>query len=115
MPFMQRFRRVTASFNQCVCFVTLYQVDLLPLNGRQKLLARACKRLAATFAHTMFAGCPMVAVAAKPGAAGSLAGSILRQPNLIWVLAAATLYLYPIHCVTDQCAFDGCNGCYRWG
>lgn len=45
------------------------QVDLLPLDGRQKLLARARKRLAATFAHTKFAGCPMVAVAAKPGAA----------------------------------------------
>jgi hypothetical protein len=46
----------------------MHQVDLLPLDGRQKLLARACKRLAATFAHTKFAGCPMVAVAAKPGA-----------------------------------------------
>lgn len=47
----------------------LHQVDLLPLDGRHKLLARARKRLAATFAHTKFAGCPLVAVAAKPGAA----------------------------------------------
>lgn len=45
------------------------KVDLLPLDGRQKLLARARKRLAATFAQTKFAGCPMVAVAAKPGVA----------------------------------------------
>lgn len=47
--------------------VVLNKVDLLPLDGRQKLLARARKRLAATFAQTKFAGCPMVAVAAKPG------------------------------------------------
>jgi len=47
-------------------------VDLLPLENRQKLLARARKRLGATFAQTKFHGCPMVAVSAKPGTAWKL-------------------------------------------
>ena len=43
------------------------QVDLLPAEQRAKLIAKAKKRLAQTLAATTFAGCPMVAVAARPG------------------------------------------------
>lgn len=48
--------------------VALNKVDLLPAVSRDKLDAKARKRLAQTFAMTKFAGCTMVTVAAKPGA-----------------------------------------------
>ena len=48
--------------------VVLNKVDLLPGAERPKLLARARRRLSQTLAATKFAACPMVAVAAKPGA-----------------------------------------------
>ncbi len=48
--------------------VVINKVDLLPAELRPKLVAKARKRLAQTFAATTFAGCPMVAVSAKPGA-----------------------------------------------
>lgn len=48
--------------------VVLNKVDLLPAADRPKLIARACRRLSQTLAGTKFASCPMVAVAAKPGA-----------------------------------------------
>lgn len=47
--------------------VVLNKVDLLPADMRPKLIAKARKRLAQTLAATTFAGCPMVAVSAKPG------------------------------------------------
>ena len=47
--------------------VVLNKVDLLPADMRPKLIAKAKKRLAQTLAATTFAGCPMVAVSAKPG------------------------------------------------
>lgn len=47
--------------------VVINKVDLLPAELRPKLVAKARKRLAQTFAATTFAGCPMVAVSAKPG------------------------------------------------
>lgn len=47
--------------------VVLNKVDLLPADVRPKLIAKAKKRLAQTLAATTFAGCPMVAVSAKPG------------------------------------------------
>lgn len=47
--------------------VVLNKVDLLPAELRPRLVAKACKRLAQTFAATTFAACPMVAVSAKPG------------------------------------------------
>lgn len=47
--------------------VVINKVDLLPVELRPKLIAKARKRLAQTFAATTFAGCPMVAVSAKPG------------------------------------------------
>ncbi len=50
--------------------VVLNKVDLLPAAERSKLVVRARRRLAQTLASTKFAGCPMVAVAAKPGARG---------------------------------------------
>ena len=49
--------------------VVLNKVDLLPADMRPKLIAKARKRLAQTLAATTFAGCPMVAVSAKPGGA----------------------------------------------
>jgi selenocysteine-specific elongation factor len=49
--------------------VVINKVDLLPAELRAKLVAKAKKRLAQTLAATSFAGCPMVAVSAKPGAA----------------------------------------------
>lgn len=49
--------------------VALNKVDLLPPATRDKLVVKARKRLAQTFALTKFAGCTMVPVAAKPGAA----------------------------------------------
>ena len=48
--------------------VVLNKVDLLPAEQRDRLVAKARKRLAATFALTKFKGCAMVPVAAKPGA-----------------------------------------------
>ena len=48
--------------------VVINKVDLLPAELRHRLVAKARKRLAQTFAATTFAGCPMVAVSAKPGA-----------------------------------------------
>ncbi len=48
--------------------VVLNKVDLLPVEQRDRLVAKARKRLAATFALTKFKGCAMVPVAAKPGA-----------------------------------------------
>ncbi|KAK9906478.1 hypothetical protein WJX75_002571 [Coccomyxa subellipsoidea] len=47
--------------------VVINKVDLLPAELRPKLVAKARKRMAQTFAATTFAGCPMVAVSAKPG------------------------------------------------
>ena len=52
--------------------VVLNKVDLLPGAERPKLLARARRRLSQTLAATKFAACPMVAVAAKPGARPSV-------------------------------------------
>lgn len=46
------------------------QVDLLPEEGRGKLIHKAKKRLAQTLNFTKFAGCTMVPVAAKPGGGG---------------------------------------------
>ena len=51
--------------------VVLNKVDLLPGAERAKLLTRARRRLSQTLAATKFAACPMVAVAAKPGARSS--------------------------------------------
>ena len=51
--------------------VVLNKVDLLPLDQRDRLVAKARKRLAATFALTRFKACAMVPVAAKPGASTS--------------------------------------------
>ena len=48
--------------------VVLNKVDLLPEEQRDRLVAKARKRLAATFGLTKFKGCAMVPVAAKPGA-----------------------------------------------
>ncbi len=48
--------------------VVLNKVDLLPAEQRDRLVAKARKRLATTFALTRFKGCAMVPVAAKPGA-----------------------------------------------
>jgi len=45
----------------------LNKADLLPAEGREAALAKAQKRLAATFAATRFAGCPQVVVSARPG------------------------------------------------
>ena len=50
--------------------VVLNKVDLLPAEARPKLVAKAKKRLAQTLSATKFAGCHMVAVAAKPGGPG---------------------------------------------
>jgi selenocysteine-specific elongation factor len=47
--------------------VVMNKVDLLPAELRSRLVAKARKRLAQTFAATTFAGCPIVAVSAKPG------------------------------------------------
>ncbi|KAK9818119.1 hypothetical protein WJX72_007434 [[Myrmecia] bisecta] len=47
--------------------VALNKTDLLPAEARQKLIAKAKKRLGQTFAATKFASCSMVAVSAKPG------------------------------------------------
>ena len=47
--------------------VVLNKIDLLPQDTRQRLIAKAKKRLAQTLAATTFAGCPMIAVSAKPG------------------------------------------------
>ena len=47
--------------------VVLNKIDLLPQDTRDRLVAKAKKRLAQTLAATTFAGCPMVAVSAKPG------------------------------------------------
>ncbi len=47
--------------------VILNKVDLLPAENRAKLVAKAKKRLAQTFAATKFAGCPMLAVSSLPG------------------------------------------------
>lgn len=47
--------------------VALNKTDLLPEEVRAKSIAKARKRLAATFNHTKFQGCPMVPVSAKPG------------------------------------------------
>ena len=47
--------------------VVLNKVDLLPADMRPKLIAKAKKRLVQTLAATTFAGCPIVAVSAKPG------------------------------------------------
>ena len=47
--------------------VVLNKIDLLPPDTRQRLIAKAKKRLAQTLAATTFAGCPMIAVSAKPG------------------------------------------------
>ena len=51
--------------------VALNKVDLLPAEQRERLVAKARKRLAATFALTKFKGCTMVPIAAKPGASPS--------------------------------------------
>ncbi len=68
--------------NACSCLLSVYiqhpvpthptcllsfQVDLLPANERGKLIKKAAKRLAATFALTKFAGVAMIPVAARPG------------------------------------------------
>lgn len=50
--------------------VILNKVDLLPAEHRAKLVGKAKKRLAQTFAATKFAGCPMLAVSSLPGASG---------------------------------------------
>lgn len=50
--------------------VALNKVDLLPLEGRAKLLSRIQKRLASTFKNTRYAACVMVPVAARPGSGG---------------------------------------------
>ncbi|KAK9843360.1 hypothetical protein WJX74_010898 [Apatococcus lobatus] len=47
--------------------VVLNKVDLLPAESRGKLVSKARKRLAQTFAATKFAGCPMLAVSSLPG------------------------------------------------
>jgi selenocysteine-specific elongation factor len=47
--------------------VALNKVDLLPQEDRPKLIKRAAKRLATTFAMTKFAGAAMIPIAAKPG------------------------------------------------
>ena len=49
--------------------VVLNKIDLLPAENRAKLLAKARKRLAQTFAATKFAGCSMLAVSSLPGGA----------------------------------------------
>ena len=51
--------------------VALNKVDLLPAEQRGRLVSKARKRVAATFALTKFRGCTMVPVAAKPGACQS--------------------------------------------
>ena len=48
--------------------VVLNKVDLLPAENREKLFARAQKKLLQTFAHTKFKKPSMVAVSARPGA-----------------------------------------------
>lgn len=53
--------------------VVLNKIDLLPQDTRQRLIAKAKKRLAQTLAATTFAGCPMIAVSAKPGDCSCLA------------------------------------------
>ncbi len=47
--------------------VVINKTDLLPAGLRAKLVAKARHRLGQTLAATKFAGCPMVAVSAKPG------------------------------------------------
>ena len=47
--------------------VVLNKVDLLPEDMRPRLITKAKKRIAQTLAATTFAGCPMIAVSAKPG------------------------------------------------
>ena len=67
--------------------MVLNKVDLLPAEARPKLVAKAKKRLAQTLSATKFAGCHMVAVAARPGGPGhcdqaqSSAGPWARQTS----------------------------------
>ncbi|CAL8462357.1 g1890 [Coccomyxa elongata] len=63
--------------------VVINKVDLLPAELRHKLVVKACKRLAQTFAATTFAGCPMVAVSAKPGGGDGPAPPAEGVPELI--------------------------------
>lgn len=44
--------------------------DLIPEAKRERTISKAKKLVAQTLAATAFAGCPMVAVAARPGAGG---------------------------------------------
>ena len=47
--------------------VVLNKVDLLPEEGRPKIINKAKKRLSQTMNATKFAGCSMVPTAVKPG------------------------------------------------
>lgn len=47
--------------------VVLNKVDLLPEEGRSKIISKAKKRLSQTLNATKFAGCTMIPTAVKPG------------------------------------------------
>ena len=72
--------------------VVLNKTDLLPEDVRPRLISKAKKRLAQTLAATTFAGCPMVAVSAKPG--GSLSAAGILSPSWSWL----SLQALSAHC-----------------
>lgn len=74
--------------------VALNKVDLLPSEGRTRLLSRVKKRLAATFRNTRYAGCVMVPVAARPGGDG--------PPEGVADVSAALLRVVPTQLYRPQ-------------
>ena len=58
--------------------VVLNKVDLLPEEGRSKIINKAKKRLSQTLNATKFAGCTMVPTAVKSGTATATVPSYER-------------------------------------
>lgn len=67
--------------------VALNKADLLPAETRAATLDKLRRRLAATLAATRFAGCPLIAVSARPGGDGG-AGEAEGLAELVSALSA---------------------------
>ena len=74
--------------------LVINKIDLLPEAQREKLIARAKKRLTASLAATKFGRCNMVPVAAKPG--GTVSTALPRDMAVNHIQSWALLHLLSV-------------------
>lgn len=75
--------------------VVLNKVDLLPEEGRNKIINKAKKRLSQTLNATKFAGCTMVPTAVKSGTATQLSPKGFFECHTVGHTEGATCHTHP--------------------